>query len=166
MILLSPPAPQCPDGLWREGDFRWFDVALKVTSDLLAGQRGINRKIVTQALPLLQLALVAHIDRDDDVWVGLVEQRDIPPEHRKQGATDGFEVLIGTPGEIKSWTNILMLPGTAHAWFASLQRVKDVLRDRAAKLGLRMPPRFTVETEDARAELHAWLTERQARAAV
>jgi hypothetical protein len=56
IILLSPPPTQCPDGLWRVGEFRWFDVALKITSDLLSARR--YRRGVTIALPILQMKLI------------------------------------------------------------------------------------------------------------
>jgi hypothetical protein len=158
IILLSPPPTQCPDGLWRVGEFRWFDVALKITSDLLSARR--YRRGVTIALPILQMKLIEQIDRDADVWVGLVER------YRNEDDThEIFELLAGTPSEIKGMAKFLDLPGTAHAWFVSLRRVKEIMRERAENLGLKMPSRLTLEGDEARAEIIRVLKERQAKEA-
>jgi hypothetical protein len=157
ILLLTPPAKLLPDGEWREPILLGIDAVLVAVSDELAGQRGLARAAVTGALPMLQMDVINQVNRADDIWIGLVE-REVP--YAKQ-ARHGYAVMAGTPLEIRSEASFLQLPGTRAAWFASLRRAVETVRERARKPKIQLPERFALETDEARELIKAHIAARQ-----
>jgi hypothetical protein len=148
--LLTPPPKMLPDGQWKEPYFLPVDAVLVALSDDLSGQRGIDRRIVTGALGLLQMDVVTAVDRCavEDIWVGLVA-REVPAQYAKQ-AKRGFAVVAGTPAEVAAEVTARGLSGITRAWFASLRRAVETVRHRAAEHDIALPDKLTLSTEDAR----------------